>query len=74
MRLYGHPLSSCTRKVLVALAEKGEGAELVPIDLFRGEHKAPPHLARHPFGVVPVLDDDGWVLFESRAIIRRSRR
>ncbi len=70
MKLFGHPLSSCTRKVLVTLAEKGTTADLVVVDLFVAEHKAQGHLARHPFGVVPVLDDDGFVLFESRAIIR----
>ncbi len=70
MKVFGHPLSSCTRKVLVTLAEKGVEAEFVLVDLFIGEHKATPHLARQPFGVIPVLDDDGFVLFESRAILR----
>jgi glutathione S-transferase len=70
MQLYGHPQSSCTRKVLITLAEKRTEAEFCPIDLFTGENKKATHLARHPFGVVPVLDDDGFILFESRAIIR----
>ena len=70
MKLYGHPLSTCTRKVRFALAEKGAEAELVVIDLAAGEHRAPAHLARHPFGRIPVLDDDGFVLYESRAILK----
>ena len=70
MKLYGHPLSSCTRKVLMTFAEKATHVDVVPVDLFTGAHKQPEHLARHPFGVVPVLDDDGFVLFESRAIVR----
>lgn len=70
MKVYGHPLSSCTRKVFITLAEKGHKAELTTVDLFVAEQKASAHLARHPFGVVPVLDDDGFVLYESRAIIR----
>jgi glutathione S-transferase len=70
MKVHGHPLSSCTRKVLVTLAEKGEAAELIKVDLFTGEHKTSGHIAKHPFGVIPVLDDDGFMLFESRAIIR----
>lgn len=71
MRIYGHPLSSCTRKVLVTIAEKGRRAELVVVDLFAHAQKSPAHLARHPFGVVPVLEeDDGHVLYESRAMIR----
>jgi glutathione S-transferase len=70
MKVYGHPLSSCTRKVLATLAEKGIEAAFVKVDLFLGEHKAAAHMARQPFGVVPVLDDDGFVLYESRAILR----
>ena len=70
MKLYGHPLSSCTRKVLFVLAEKGAAADLIVVDLLAGEHRRPEHLARHPFGRIPVLDDGGFVLYESRAIIR----
>jgi glutathione S-transferase len=70
MKLYGHPLSSCTRKVLITCAEKEAAIELVAVDLFAGDHKREPHLARHPFGVIPVLDDAGFVVYESRAIIR----
>lgn len=70
MKIYGHPLSSCTRKALITAAEKGAALELVPIDLLTGEHKQPAHLARHPFGMVPVLEDGGFTLCESRAIIR----
>ena len=39
MKLYGHPLSSCTRKVLMALGEKGKSADFVLVDLFAGEHR-----------------------------------
>jgi glutathione S-transferase len=70
MKVYGHPLSSCTRKVLVVLAEKNTEPELFTVNLFEGAHKSREHLERHPFGVIPALDDDGFVLFESRAIIR----
>jgi glutathione S-transferase len=70
MKIHGHPLSSCTRKALILLAEKNARADLVTVDLFAHEQKRPEHLARHPFGVVPVLDDDGFVLYESRAILR----
>lgn len=70
MKVYGHPLSTCTRKVIATAAEKAAEVELIPLDLFAQEHKQAAHLARHPFGVVPVLDDAGFQLFESRAIIR----
>jgi glutathione S-transferase len=70
MKIYGHPVSTCTRKVLCTLAEKGQPAELVVVDILKGEGHQPEHLARQPFGQVPAIDDDGFVLFESRAIIR----
>lgn len=70
MKLYGHPWSINTRKTLLTLAEKGHEAELVLIMVPKGEHKLPDHVARHPFGKVPVLDDAGFVLYETRAINR----
>ena len=70
MKLYGHPLSTRTLKVLTLLAEKGHKAEFVLVDLTKGEHKQPDHLARHPFGVVPALDDNGFMLYEAHAICR----
>ncbi|HTV22279.1 MAG TPA: glutathione S-transferase N-terminal domain-containing protein [Polyangiaceae bacterium] len=74
MKLYGHPLSPCTRKVLITLAEKGQEAQFESVDLLAGAHKHPSHVERHPFGVIPVLDDGGWLLYESRAIIRHLDR
>lgn len=70
MKLFGHPMSTCTRKVLTVLAEKGHKADFVVVDLSKGEQKSPEHLARHPFGVIPSIDDNGFSLYESRAICR----
>lgn len=70
MKVYGHPMSTCTRKVLATLAEKGAPYELVVVDLTKGEHKHPEHLARQPFGQIPVLEDGDFRMFESRPIAR----
>jgi glutathione S-transferase len=70
MKLYGHPHSACTRKVLLALAEKGHEIPLVHVDLMSGEHNRPAHLARHPFAKIPVLEDGAYTLYESSAILR----
>src|SRR5689334_22469692 len=70
MKLYGHPLSTCTRKVLTTLAETNTPYELVVVDFAKGEHKQEPHLSRQPFGQVPAIDDDGFEMYESRAICR----
>lgn len=70
MKLYGHPWSINTRKALMTFAEKGHEPELALVVLPKGEHKLPAHLALHPFGKVPVLYDDGFVLYETQAINR----
>ena len=68
MKLYGHPWSINTRKTLATIGEKGHDVPLSLVMLPKGEHKQPAHLRLHPFGKVPVLDDDGFVLYETRAI------
>lgn len=70
MKIYGSPTSTCTRKVIMTLHEKNQPFELTLVDLRKGEHKHPAHLQRHPYGVIPVLEDDGFRIYESRAIIR----
>lgn len=70
IKVYGHPMSTCTRKVLTTLAENGTEHELVTVDVMGGAHKQPEHLARQPFGQVPAIDDDGFWLYESRAICK----
>ena len=70
IKLYGHPASTCTRKVLMTLAETSTPFEIHTVDLTTGEQKKEAHLRRQPFGHVPAIDDDGFELFESRAIAR----
>jgi glutathione S-transferase len=74
MKVYGHPWSINTRKVLLALAEKGRQAELSLVMIPKGEQKRPEHLALHPFAKVPVLDDAGFILYEVDAINRYLER
>ena len=50
IKFYGHPMSTCSRKVLTALAEKKADFEFHHVELMKGEHKQPEHLARQPFG------------------------
>jgi glutathione S-transferase len=70
MKIFGHPGSTCTRKVLMTLNETATPYELVLVDLAKAEHKQPAHLARQPFGQIPVLEDGGFQMYESRAIAR----
>ena len=70
IKLYGHPASTCTRKVLCTLHETNTPFEMVVLDFAKADHKSPAHLARQPWGKMPAIDDDGFVLYESRAISR----
>ncbi|KAF9475962.1 glutathione S-transferase [Pholiota conissans] len=68
LKLHGFFMSTCTRRVAMVLHEKNVPFEFVPVDITKGEQKKPEYLEKHPFGVVPYLDDDGFILYESRAI------
>lgn len=72
--LYGSATSTCTRRVLMMLEEKGVSYTLVPVNLANGEQKSPEHMARQPFGVVPAITLDGVTMYESAAIVRYLER
>jgi glutathione S-transferase len=56
------------RAVLLALEEKGIPYRLAPVA--PGSQRTPEHLARHPFGRVPILEHGDYRLFETQAILR----
>lgn len=62
------PGSPYGRAVFAALEEKGARYRLVPVN--PQNRKAEPHISRHPFGRVPVLEHDGYMLYETQAILR----
>jgi maleylacetoacetate isomerase len=70
MILYGHPMSSASYRVRIALALKGIEVTTVSKQLRRGEQRAKDFLEINPQGFVPVLSlDDGQTLTQSLAII-----
>ncbi|KAF7313001.1 Glutathione S-transferase [Mycena kentingensis (nom. inval.)] len=69
IKLHGHPISTCTKRVATVLLEKGIPFEFVQVD-FAGIKTADYKANMQPFGQIPVLEDDGYFLFESRAIGR----
>lgn len=70
MKLYFHPLSGNSRRVLLVAAHLDIALERVVVDLTKGEQRAPGHLRLNPNAHVPVLEDRGFVLWESRAIMQ----
>jgi glutathione S-transferase len=68
MIIHGVPGSPYVRAALLTLEEKGAEYELVAMAL--GALKQQPHLSRHPFGRIPAFEHDGWMLYETQAIMR----
>jgi glutathione S-transferase len=69
VRLLWHPFSIFPRRVRIAIREKGIACDEVVVDLPGGALKTPEFRRLNPFGQVPVLEDDGLVLYESIAIL-----
>jgi maleylacetoacetate isomerase len=67
--LYDYWRSSAAYRVRIALGLAGLPFTSIPVDLPKGDHKAPENIARNPQGLVPTLDVDGRVLTQSLAII-----
>jgi GST-like protein len=57
------------RKVSVALEEIGLPYEVHALDLANGEQLKPEFLAKNPNHKIPVIEDDGLVIWESGAIL-----
>ncbi|KAJ6493766.1 glutathione S-transferase [Mycena vulgaris] len=56
--------------VALILLEKEITFQHFVMDLAKGDHKSSTFFTKQPFGEVPVIDDDGFILYESRAICR----
>jgi len=69
IKLHYHPLSTYSRRVRIALTEKQIPHELVVVDMAARRHREPPYPALHPYCRVPTPEEDGYVLFESTAIL-----
>jgi glutathione S-transferase len=69
MRLYHHPISSNARRVLLTLAHLGLQPELVEVDLTSKDDRRR-LVELNPNSKIPVLEDDGLVLWESCAIMQ----
>ena len=70
MKLYCDPISTASRPVMLFAAENGIAFDRVHTDLMSHENREPAYLAINPNGLVPFLDDDGFTLGESAAILK----
>ncbi|MHB8816166.1 MAG: glutathione S-transferase family protein [Steroidobacteraceae bacterium] len=70
MRLYHHPYSFNARRAVMTALHLNAPVELVFVDLQKGEQRQPQYLKLNPNHKVPVLEDDGFLLWESHAIMQ----
>ena len=69
LQFYFHPFSTYARRVWMTLLEKDIKFEPVEVDLVNRAHREPDYLEKNPYGRVPAINDDGFVLYESSAIL-----
>lgn len=69
MKLYSLTFSPNGRKAESIIAYLGLDAEIIQVDMAKGEHKTAEFLAMNPNGKIPTLDDNGFHVWESNAII-----
>lgn len=70
LKLYDYVLSANCYKVRLFLSFLGMEAELIAVDFYPGwEHKSKAFKKINPLGHIPVLDDSGYLLRDSHAIL-----
>lgn len=70
LTLYGFDASTYVRTVRMLLSDKRARYTQRPVNVLAGEPRQPEHLARHPFGKVPVVDHGKFRIIETGAIVR----
>ena len=70
LKIYGFDFSSPANKVRMCANALGLEYEYIQVNMQEGEHKSDKYLAVNPAGKVPAIDDDGFTLFESNAIMK----
>jgi len=69
IKLYRNAMSGHCHRVELMLALLGLPYENIDLDMANGAHKAPEYLKISPFGLVPAIDDGGYTLADSNAIL-----
>ena len=70
IKIWGRNTSVNVQKVMWALGELGVPHERIDVGGSFGKNNEPPYLAMNPNGLVPTLEDDGFLLWESNSIVR----
>ncbi|XP_064072480.1 glutathione S-transferase 1-like isoform X2 [Vanessa tameamea] len=69
IKLYYLPPSPPCRSVMMTARALGIDLELVLTNIMEGQHKTPEYIKMNPQHTIPTMDDNGFILWESRAIM-----
>ena len=70
LKIWGRNTSVNVQKAMWAIGELGLAYERVDVGGPFGKNREPAYLAMNPNGLVPTLEEDGFLLWESNAIVR----
>jgi glutathione S-transferase len=70
LKIYGIDVSPPVNAVRMCANALGLEYEYIQVNIPEGEHKSEKYLALNPVGKVPAIDDDGFTVFESAAIMK----
>jgi glutathione S-transferase len=70
LKVWGRKTSANVQKMMWAIGELGLACERIDIGGPFGKNREPDYLAINPNGLVPTLEEDGFHLWESNAIVR----
>jgi glutathione S-transferase len=70
IKLHAFPLSPRGFKALFAAHQIGINYEFVRVNFGAGDHRTPSFTAMNPNQRMPVMDDNGYYLWESNAIVQ----
>ena len=74
LKIWGRKNSINVQKVLWCCGELNLPFERVDAGMEHGVNSTPQYKAMNPNGLVPTIDDDGFILWESHAIVRHLAR
>jgi len=70
LKIYGVKTSSNVQKVLWCCGELGLAFQREDVGSALGNNRTPAYLSLNPNGLVPTIDEDGFILWESNVIVR----
>ena len=70
LKIWGRSNSINVQKVMWAVGELGLAHERIDLGGDFGGLDTPDHMARNPHGLIPAIEDDGTIMWESHAIVR----